>query len=274
MSACPRAAGAAPWTAVLAAAVLLVPAAAFAWPIIDDLETSSVLFLTANGATVSDSSSATWPSHCIAAYRTVYLTSNVVGAGGTLVSHFPYTAPNDLMDITFGSGGGQCVLEYLPVAPADLTDGGQNDRVEVDFQAETLGGTVEISVWDMDGGFITHSRPSALLVQFPFSAWAGNVDPTRIIKIQVRVLNAQQSVYLIKDIRCRRGSATSLKFDASDLIANGPPFPLPWFAFQISDADGPVEEMTMTLADARTVRGTQISLSAESMDDGGDVGMF
>jgi len=254
---------------------VLIPAPALAQPMIDSFETGSV-HLSVDDGMVSQVAGTSSPGHCIAPFRTVYLTSYVQGAGPSTVDLNAWTTADDEIQIKFGNAGGEVILEYDMIAnPVDLNQGGLNDRLDLFFHTETIGGTVEVRLWDVAAGYVQDSLVTAPgKIQFPFSAWQGQIDLGKIIFMQVRIRNSAASVYDILAIRVLRSDAFDLKFDVPTAIEIGPPYPIPPVLFEISDSGPPVERMGIGLLNAVSRSGSQVGISMEGSDSGGDPTIF
>lgn len=258
----------------LAAAALSAPASA--QPMIDSFETGSV-HLSVKDGIVSQSVAVSSPGHCVAPARFVQLTSYTGSPGPSTVDLSAWSAEDDELKIVFGNTGGEVLLQYdMTANPVDLSEGGFNDRLDFFFHTSTVNGTVEVRLWDVGAGFVQDSLVTAFgPKQFAFSAWAGQIDLSQIIFLQVFIRKATGGVYDLFSIRVQRRDATFLRFDVPVAVEIGPPYPIPPVLFDITDAGGPIERIGVGLANALSqVTGSQVPISMEGTDSGGDPMLF
>jgi hypothetical protein len=196
----------------------------------------------------------------------VQLTSYVQGAGPSTVDLNAWTTADDELKIHFGNFGGEVLLQYdMTASPVDLGEGGFNDRLDFFFHTSTIGGTVEVRLWDVAAGYVQDSLVTAVgPKEFLFSQWAGQIDLSKIIFLQVFIRNDSGSVYDLFSIRVKRRDASFLRFDVPVLVEIGPPYPIPPVRFDITDAGGLTERMGFGLQNVTSlITGGQSPMSAE-----------
>lgn len=251
--------------AAIVAGAMIPPAAA--QPVIDDFETGTFHLTAPAGSFVTGFSSVSSPAHALTAFREVRLASNELPAKGDLEA---WTIVDDKVRFTFGPGGGSVSLIYNPPSPVDLTDAGQNDRIEVAISPSTVGGYVHLWLYDQTGGIDAHTLPtSAGAHVFPFLAMTG-VDPTQVSYMFVQIENPEVSAYDVRDIRAMRTNATPLRFDVPTETVVGPPFPVDPLIFTVTD-QMPSDLQKITLLNATKIAsGAAAGVALTGMDSGGD----
>jgi hypothetical protein len=252
----------------------MVPCAT-AQPVIDDFEVVSFQLTAANGVPGTGMFATGAPAHGIAPFREVTVLSNDM-QGVASADLFAGTMVDDELVFTMDVYGGELVLRYEPTAPADLTAGGQNDRIEVAFRVSTQGFVVELRLEDSFGAASSDSvvvgTPIGGLVTFPLQPLFSPVDASSVTGIEVRVRNDTQSLYHIRHVRTMRGNASWLTFEAPVATIVGPLYPTPALVFTLAD-ENPAGTQEIRVLDAKKVAsGAATHLSLQGMDSGGDTG--
>ncbi|MGQ0723156.1 MAG: T9SS type A sorting domain-containing protein [Candidatus Eiseniibacteriota bacterium] len=257
---------------VLALACAPAVPTAFAFPIIDDFETGSFHLSISVPPSVSGSYAVPSPSHAFAPLREVTLDQD---GGGAIADVAPGTRVDD--ELVFHTGaGGKVTLIYQPSGPIDLSAGGQNDRIDVDFGIITAGGTLGVSLGDAGGGaystFPLAPGPGSGVVSVPFAPWVGVVNLSQITSIVLWVEHSDFADYSIRDIRAMRKDAVPMTFDVPTAVVIGPPYPSQPVQFTLSD-ENPAGTQEIRVLDAvKTVSGAATHLALQGVDSGGDTG--
>jgi hypothetical protein len=236
--------------------------------VIDSFETGTFHLVAQADEFVTGTYSVSNPAHAMAAFRTVELLS-FDGVGLPAYADLDaWTTADDAVRFTFGPDGGVAALTYEPFAALDLTGAGANDRVEIDFSASTVGGTVELRVWDADGAYETHSQATSGGVHgFPLLQFAG-IDFTRVVKLAVLVDRSAGGAYDIRDIRAMRRHASWNKFDVPTATVVGPPYPMNPFVFMVTDAVPSDFQRIRLLRATKTATGADAAMALTAMDSG------
>lgn len=261
---------------VLSALLLTVSASiANAQPVIDDFETGSFqASTTLGGMPEHESVPVIFPSHAMAAVRQVTLIPGNIEAHVTAEVAAAANVDDKLVFHT-DSHGGELRLRYTPFGLADLTAGGWNDRVEVQFMVVTIGGVIELLLEDSFGGSVSdsvvYSGGGSATVTFWFASLWGFVDLEHLTSLEVRVRHDEGSNFHISDIRGRRVNSSWAKFDAPVESVVGPPFPTPRLIFDVSNAT-PAGTQEIRVVNAKKIAsGAATHLVLQGMDSGGDV---
>lgn len=260
--------------ALPALAVACAPAVppAFAFPIIDDFETGSFHLSISVPPSVSGSYAVPSPSHAFAPLREVTLDQD---GGGAIADVAVGTRVDD--ELVFQTGaGGKIILIYQPPGPIDLSAGGQNDRIEVDFGIITVGGTLGLSLADAGGGaystFPLAPGPGNGVVSLPFAPWVGVVNLSQITSIVLWVEHPGAADYSIQDIRAMRKDAVPMMFDVPTAVVIGPPYPSQPVKFTLADENPAGTQEIRVLSATKTANGAATHLALQGMDSGGDAG--
>lgn len=239
-----------PVLAALSVAVTLSAPGAVALPILDDFETGSFNLQAGPGSPVSVAVAVSSPGNAIAPTRDVTLISGGPGASAAQLDAF--FLPDDEVQMVMPSGGGRLELHYAPPAAVDLTDGGQNDRIDVTFTVADPGAQVDLQLTDVSGSggsaSVAVNGPGTHSLFFP--AFGSVVDLTQLQQVDL-VVTMPQGDFHVSDVRAMRPGALPMKLDASIPSAFGPPYPTGPVTFDVTDdAGGALETLELLLADA------------------------
>lgn len=223
-----------------AASILLVasgPAFAAVNVPVDDFEVASFdLALTGPGS-VAELVDIPYPpnGHCISPVRTL---NCQVGSGAT---------PNATIRMSLDAGSqlddamsvlvpaqAVAVVNYEWGYVADLTLGGQVDRIEMDV-AGSIGDAVSLAIYGEGnlGNVVTETITSAGPLEFDLADFFA-IDATRIEGMTFSFTDA--GAYLVSEIRLRGDSSGPIDFDIRAEATQTPPLPSPPIEFDIVDA--------------------------------------
>lgn len=203
---------------------------------VDDFEVADFdLQLVGAGGPISELVDIPYPpqGHCIAPRRFVTcqstwpqgVTRASLDAGSQLNDAMSVSvAPNSAVSVNYDWG-------YL----ADLTVGGQVDRIEMDV-AGTIGDEIALGIYGdgVIGPIVRRAITSTGPVVFDLSDYGPGIDVTRIEGLTFNFTDA--GAYLVSEIRLRGDSSGPVDFDIRAEATQTPPLPSPPIEFDVLDA--------------------------------------
>jgi hypothetical protein len=189
-------------------------------------------------------------SHSIVPQRTISLYPEV---GIVRASLDPGSAPNDFAEVTV-EGDGRCWFEYAWGFPADLTFGGQVDRIEL--QVRGAGGS-ELICSIADSSFAIgwvaelENTSATQTITWPLSQW--DQTPTDVTRAIGLSLGFRSGDFEVEDIRFRSTGSEPVDFIGDIVATQLPGVPTPPLVFRTFNTFGhPLYTANVSIRDALT----------------------